>query len=340
MDIIKLNKSDLVLVALFMAIAIPVTFSGYDYDKGLYEPIGDTIVYTIFTLMVTYISVYHLFPRYFPKKEIVKLFAATLLVMMVLGMLEIFYYLTIEYEVGDIDKAPNILRGLKNPEYYFAGISSSTQNAGILIGILLGKNFYEAQLAIQEKEKEIKSNELRLLKSQVDPHFLFNNLNSIDSLIDTKPQVAKAYLNKLALLYRYLIRTKDDEVVPLDEELDFAKNYIYLLEQRFGSAYAFSIDAASMTEDMLIPPGALQTLLENVVKHNIASQDQPINTTILIKEAEIIVSNNTKHKNTGKESFGVGLNNLKTRYKLLSEKDIAVIDGAQFTVTLPNLKAI
>lgn len=337
---IKLTKSDLYLIALFLIIAIPVTLGGYDYSEGYFKPVMDTIVYLISSLSLSYIIVYILFPKHFPNQQLIRLFIITALILMIAGILEILSYRAIENRsLADLP-LKKLIPWLMKPSTWVWGISSSTQNAGILIGILLGKKFYEAQITIQEKEKEKRESELRLLKSQVDPHFLFNNLNTIDSLIDSNPTVAKTYLNKLSQLYRYLIRTKDDEVVPLEEELEFARNYIYLLEQRFGSAYAFGINKNCGIEDLLIPPGALQTLLENVVKHNLASTETPITTQIKISEDNILVSNNVNLKKTVKDSYGVGLNNLKSRYRLLSEKEIAIHQGSSFSVTLPNLKAI
>jgi len=337
---IKLTRSDCYLILLFLIIAVPVTFSGYDYSKGLFQPIADTIIYTVFTLSVSYIVVYKLFPIYFPKQQIVKLFALTVPVMMVAGVIEILLYEFVEAESLAKISWSKVVENLKKPTLWFWGISYSSQNTGILIGILLGKKFYEAQLSLQEKEKEKRESELRLLKSQVDPHFLFNNLNTIDSLIDTKPDIAKTYLNKLSQLYRYLIRTKDDEVVPIEDELTFAKNYIYLLEQRYGQAYTFEINITGDLDTMLIPPGALQTLLENVVKHNHGDNSAPIHTAITIQPNEITVSNNINLKKTKRESYGIGLSNLKSRYKLLSDDPMKINSGQQFTVSLPNLKAI
>ena len=163
------------------------------------------------------------------------------------------------------------------------GISSSTQNAGILIGILLGKKFYEAQLELEKKEMQKRENELRLLKSQIDPHFLFNNLNTVDALIDSDPKAAKEYLNQLSQIYRYLIRTKDDEIVSTAIEMEFAESYMHLIEKRYGSAYQFNVIKSEATTETYIPPGALQTVIENVVKHNSASEEDPIITDINIE---------------------------------------------------------
>lgn len=329
---IRLTKSDLYIIALFFGIGIPVTFSGYDYSKGLTEPSLDTIIYVVVTFALAYIIVYKFFPKYFPEGKIITLFFWTVILMMLVGVLEILAYELVE-------KNP-IKYLFKRYELWFWGISTSAQNAGILIGILLGKKFYEAQVELQTREKEKKENELMLLKSQIDPHFLFNNLNTVDALIDSDPQRAKIYVNRLSKLYRYLIRTKDDEVVSLEDELSFAKDYMYLLEQRFGDTFKFEIIQNVTDDSYLIPPGVLQTLLENVVKHNQGEPAKPIKTIIEINKENIEVRNNIKLKNSKKDSFGIGLTNLKARYALLCDEKIKIESDVDFSVLLPIIKSV
>lgn len=336
---IKLSKSDWYIIAIFYLVAIPVTFQGYDYSKGLYLPTMDTLIYSIFTFIVAYVVVFKLFPIFFPEKKILALFFWTCLFLMIAGVIEILLYEVVEAKIKNVSFS-KILHNLKKPTLWFWGISSSSQNAGILIGILLGKKFYDAQLDIQEREKEKRESELRFLKSQLDPHFLFNNLNTVDSLIDTNPDAAKVYVNRLSKLYRYLTRTKDDEVVPLQDEIDFAKDYIYLLEQRYGTAYTFKIENQIDSSDLLIPPGALQTLLENVVKHNNGDANSPIHTQIKISSEKITITNNIKLKKSIKDSYGVGLTNLIARYRLLSDRSVIINSGSSYEVVLPNLKSI
>jgi len=328
---IEAIKSDWYIIALFFAIGLPVTFSGYNYGDGLTIPIWDTIVYLFFTLSLAYIIVYILFPIFFPKKQIIKLFFWTLLLMIIFGIVEMISYRL-------VDGRP--LNELMHYEAIFWAISSSAENAGILIGILLGKKFYDAQLDIQKKEKQMRDSELRRLKSQVDPHFLFNNLNTVDALIDSDPKVAKSYLKHLSMLYRYLIRTKDDEVVPLDDELEFAQNYIYLIEKRFGSAYQFAIDEMSSSQHYFIPPGTLQTVLENVVKHNSGSAVDPIHTHIELGDDSIVVTNNKHQKQKAKPTTSTGIKNLSARYKLLSDKLVLISDDEKYTISLPILNAV
>ena len=113
---------------------------------------------------------------------------------------------------------------------------------GMPFGLVLAKKFYEGQNKILVIEKQQKENELKLLRSQIDPHFLFNNLNTLDSLIDSDAEKAKEYINRLSLIYRYLIKTKDAEVMELSEEIELAENYIFLIKTRFENDYDFKID--------------------------------------------------------------------------------------------------
>ena len=326
-----LNKSDLYLLVLFFVIAIPITLSTENLAEGYREPIVDTIIYAVFTFIATYISVYKLFPRFLPEQKFLKLLLLTLILFSVLGFIELTLY---RWSHGKEMLTSPILRVLS------WSVSSTTQNAGLLIGLLLGKKFYETQLELQKREKQKREKELMLLKAQIDPHFLFNNLNTVDALIDKDPNSAKAYLNHLSKLYRYLIRTKDDEVVDLAEEVEFAENYMYLIEQRYGSAYQFSINNLNSRKNQLVPPGALQTVLENVVKHNTADRAQPIHTVVTINDEDITITNNIRPKYQKEETSGTGLSNLMARYKLLSEREVKIDISDRYTISLPILNPV
>jgi len=316
---------------LFFAVAIPISVGTGNYKDNFTGNFIDALIYAVFTFVVTYIIVYQLFPRFLPKKKIFLLFLSVIGVMIVFGLLELHAYrLAVGKGLLKVDLL-NLITW---------SISSSTENVGILVGILLGKKFYEAQLELEKREIQKRENELRLLKSQIDPHFLFNNLNTVDSLIDKDPKIAKEYLNHLSKLYRYLISTKDDDVVTVADELGFAENYMYLIEKRFGRAYQFSILNNTAAHDKFIPPGALQTVLENVVKHNAASEDEPIITDIVLDAHQIAITNNVKPNFKAQETTGTGLQNLKSRYLLLTDKNIEIINSDRYQIVLPLIKAV
>ena len=209
---------------------------------------------------------------------------------------------------------------------------------------MVGKRFFDIQREYLVLEKEKQENELKMLKSQIDPHFLFNNLNILDVLIERDPQVARVYLKKLASLYRYLIRHKDEEVVTLNEEWNFAGDYIYLLQQRFGEAFHFSRSSGYQgLNEYFIPQGAMQTVIENVVKHNEGDDRQPVDVEISMEGEMIVVSNTLRPKLNAGDNNGTGLANLLARYRLLSDRQPVIQNhNGRYVVRLPlirNLKA-
>ncbi len=327
----KLTKSDIYFIVIFFLVSIPIGFMDYeDYDEK-YLVYVDVTLYIIMSGFSGYVLVFVIFAKFFPARKIILLFIWAVLFLFFMGAIEIHAYCYWHNCQGD----PWTLK------YLYYGFNSHIEEVGIFASMLTGKKLYDTQVYFFKMEKEKKENELRFLKSQIDPHFLFNNLNTVDSLIDSNPAAAKVYLNKLSMLYRYLISSKDHEVVPLEEELEFAKNYIYLIDCRFGEAFQFEItNELGNIDQQLIPPGALQTLLENIVKHNHASSEQPIKSEIVISEKGIRVSNNLSAKNKKVYSTGIGLSNLKARYKLLTDNDIEVQTSDHFIVQLPLIKQV
>lgn len=328
----KINKSDIWFLVLFFGIAILISFGDFTTYESYKLLILETLTYVVMSFSAVYAIVFVGFPNYFPQRKYVQGFFMILGTLLLLGAIN-----------GNILLAIGSWQNLEMwtwlPAYY--GFTGLVSDIGIICTLMLGKKLFEAQVQFLQMEKEKKESELRFLKSQIDPHFLFNNLNTVDSLIDSDPTKAKIYLNKLSTLYRYLISTKDDEVVPLEDELAFAENYQYLIETRYGKAYQFEIkNEAAQSDSFLIPPGALQALLENIVKHNKASHEAPVKSTILIKDDVIEVSNNLNLKTEKVDSHGIGMNNLKTRYKLLTDKEVEVIKDDRFTVRMPVIKEV
>lgn len=326
----KFNKTDKYLILVYYAFAIPLSCVDYaDYDNK-WQLVWEVFISLIFDVSTVYIIVFILFPKYFFQKRYVTFFGLMSVLLFTVGYVWLNSYCLVANCTGD----------KLSVEFMYAGFVIVVESVGILTSVLIAKKFYDAQLYYSQLEKEKKENELRFLKSQIDPHFLFNNLNTVDSLIDTDPKAAKIYLNKLSKLYRYLISSKDMEVVPLEEELAFAQNYIYLIESRFGDAFQFEIKNRVGEEAYLIPPGALQTLLENIVKHNQAGSENPIKTTIEIDENSIVIINNLRAKKRKPDSTGTGLSNLKMRYKLLIDKGLEVESNENYRVKLPSIKQV
>jgi LytS/YehU family sensor histidine kinase len=191
--------------------------------------------------------------------------------------------------------------------------------------------------AAQRAQSEM---QLKLLQQKVDPHFLFNNLNVLSSLVEKNPKIANEFLAKLSELYRYILHTQNVDVVPIKDELDFAENYLYLLKQRFGEAYNFDwqIPPAKLNGQMIVP-AALQGLLENVVKHNAGNQKEPLRVCVKLDENFLLVENEIRAKSNAYPTSGTGLQNLTARYAFLTEQKVEVRSEEKiFKVSLPLLR--
>lgn len=329
----RLNKSDLYLLFLFFLFAVPISYLDSEEYASTSSIIANALSYIVIDSISVYVIVFLLFARLFVKKRFAILILSMALWLSFMGIVEVKVFCLIN---GCVDP----FWSLSSEQYYF-GIVAHIQSVGIVVTIILGKKLYDAQLHFVRLEKEKKESELKALKSQIDPHFLFNNLNTVDSLIDSDPQRAKLYINKLAKLYRYLIANQDKEVIPLSEEISFAQNYMYLIECRYGSAFQFDIkNKRSSYDQVMIPPGALQTLLENVVKHNHGSETHPIKSQIIIDHEFITIDNNQNIKKQRIDSTGIGLSNLQHRFELLTNDKISIESNGRFVVKLPLIKSL
>lgn len=176
------------------------------------------------------------------------------------------------------------------------------------------------------------------LKNQLDPHFLFNSLNVLTSLIEENPDNAQKFTTSLSKVYRYVLEQKSKDLVTVDDELKFARTYMSLLKMRFEDSIIFEIpDKASNPESQVVPL-SLQLLLENAVKHNMVTPKKPLQIKIYEDEGFLVVMNNLQLKQIVKKSSGVGLENIKQRYKLLSDKKVIINQRAEdFAVAIPML---
>lgn len=197
---------------------------------------------------------------------------------------------------------------------------------------------------IIEKEALAKANlqsHLEGLKNQVNPHFLFNSLNTLIHLIPENPDNAVRFVQKLSKVYRYILEMRDMNTTPLATELNFLEAYIFLLKERFGNNFQVNIaqEVKTIENNFQIIPLSLQILFENALKHNIISAQKPLHVHLFVENEMLIVRNNFQPKNQMQEGTGVGLENIKNRYQLISQKNVEIIVTAQyFTVALPLLK--
>jgi LytS/YehU family sensor histidine kinase len=179
--------------------------------------------------------------------------------------------------------------------------------------------------------------ELIALKNQIDPHFIFNSLNTLSFLISTNPHNAKLYNDTLAKVYHYILRNKDKDLVLLREELEFISNYFYLLKIRFDNSINMTIEINDVdAEEFLILPISLQTLVENAIKHNEFTDNRPLAIYVSVNSNYVLVKNQVNLKSYPVPTSRIGLNNLDNRYKLITGRSILVDNmSTLFTVKLP-----
>jgi hypothetical protein len=176
------------------------------------------------------------------------------------------------------------------------------------------------------------------LKNQLDPHFLFNSLNVLTSLIEENPKMAQKFTTSLSKVYRYVLEQKDKELVTVDEELKFARTYMTLLQLRFEDSIVFEIPKQASNPEARVVPLSLQILLENTVKHNIVMPENPLHIKIYEKDGFLIIENKLQPKEVIKQSSGVGLGNVQQRYALLTKRKFSVYKTAHaFIAELPIL---
>lgn len=186
---------------------------------------------------------------------------------------------------------------------------------------------------IQREQAIVKYNSLR---NQLNPHFLFNALASLNSLIFENQQLASDFLQQLSKVYRYVLQNKEKETVPVSTEVNFIAHYISLLKIRYGTAIEFNIELDETSREKQIVPVTLQILIENAVKHNVVSMSLPLKITLATDSNYLIVENNINKKGLVESSNKQGLNNLVAFYRYLSNKPVMIGETENtFRVSIP-----
>ncbi|MES1214291.1 MAG: sensor histidine kinase [Bacteroidota bacterium] len=193
---------------------------------------------------------------------------------------------------------------------------------------------------VDQLDHERSQAEMAVLRYELDPHFIFNSLNSLSHLIINDPETAHAFNSKLAKVYRYFLINKDRELISLHDEFDFIDDYFFLLQIRHDNKLQLEKNSNDNENGkIMILPCALQILVENAIKHNEFSDNNPLQIKISVNEHTIKVSNNTKPKNSIVNSTHIGLKNLSSRYRLVCNRDIIIENsGPSFIVKLPLIR--
>ena len=194
----------------------------------------------------------------------------------------------------------------------------------------------DAQIETQRLKRQTVEAQFEALRNQINPHFLFNSFNVLSNLVYKSADTSAEFIQQLSKVYRYLIYHQENKLVPLKEELEFINSYLYLLEIRFSDNLNVDINVPQHLNGYHVPPVSLQLLIENAIKHNILSQNQPLNIRLGLNDDYLSVTNNLQLKSSPDESTGVGLNNIVKRYQFLTEKPVQIENNTEFfTVSIP-----
>lgn len=232
-------------------------------------------------------------------------------------------------------------------DYFLANEKPSSYLASIIITFFVTLSiytifFYKAYNENKVKEQKIIAGtanaKFESLKNQIDPHFLFNSLNVLSSLIEENPDNAQRFTISLSKIYRYVLEQKDKELVSVEEELAFAKTYMNLLKMRFENSLFYELPTTAINSDAKVVPLSLQLLLENTVKHNVVSEQRPLHIRIYVEGDYLAVQNDYQKKEVLQERQGVGLQNIVNRYGIITNRKVLIIQNEKtFTVKIPLL---
>lgn len=219
----------------------------------------------------------------------------------------------------------------------FSGILIITGIVLTDLGIFLSRRWRDSLLLVERFKKESAESRFETLRAQVNPHFLFNNLNTLSSLIHEDPQKAGQFIREMSDVYRYILDTRDQETVRLRDELVFLRSYLYLLQLRYENRLFLNDTIPDGIKERRIIPAVLQLLIENAIKHNVISGNKPLTIAISVDEGDyLVVTNNLQKKEENAPSSGFGLRSITIRYAYLTDKPVRVEeDGTSFIVKIP-----
>lgn len=226
---------------------------------------------------------------------------------------------------------------------YFAQETLSTVLIAVVIMAIFTTRSWlmewrKSVLETEELKRAVLASQNQSLKDQLNPHFLFNSLNTLNSLVFESPERSSAFIQQLSKIYRYVLEVQSEDVVSLEKELEFARNYLGLQQIRFEDKLEFKISVQE-TNLLYLPPLSLQLLLENAMKHTVASASHPLYLEIDQEADCLYVVNNWQPKKGSSNGTGIGLDNIRKRYQLLGDKQIVVKQTNDFfSVKLPLLK--
>ncbi len=339
----KFNKK-ILIACIIIALLIPAFFYLKYYLTDENKPMHNITIGVLYSFIVSVsiftvnIKVFNLLRRKFPwEKKPVQRISSEIIVtnfnaVIIVAIFALIFSLAFNH-FGNQKLSVVLFNNI------IVGIIINTFAVSILEGYYYFKQWKISLVQTEQLKRENIQSQFEALKIQIDPHFLFNSMNTVYSLIDSHPDKAKEFITKFSKTYRHLLDVKEKIVVSLKEEIEFLNSYIFLQKIRHERNLEISINIDAQNLNNYIPPLSLQMLVENAIKHNIVSEKMPLKIHIYINEEYLYVKNNLQLKTDIPESTKIGLNNLTKRYKHISERapDFYIKDN-EYIARIPIIK--
>lgn len=309
-------------------------FTDYTWSMFLYASLNSVLVGGTFMFILSAIvsQLDRKLPwLHFPLKRLIYQFVLTTFFSLLVIVLAIFFngYFTHQEITSDYFIESGLF--MVKIAFSFIFIGALVSNA-----IMFFKNWKESAVQQEKLKREQLALQYETLKSQVNPHFLFNNLNSLTSLISSNPEKAIDFVKKLSDVYRYVLDQKDHELVDLETELKFLESYVFLQKIRFGNNLEIQVEVNP--RNFKVIPLSVQMLVENAIKHNEISDKKPLLIRIFSAADEYLTVENKLQKKNGSEGSGSGIQNIKGRYEFFTDKDVIIgFTLERFRVSIPLL---
>jgi hypothetical protein len=343
-------RKQYIIIGLLLSLAIAITIHFpmvmsylFGEEEGRH---GERILLT-FTevgaeLMITFILAFLMFTLNFfilkPVDVHRKIYLLNIALAISLTVISVYILNHFFYSIKGVIIPENLPRGHRDLDYTNFFVSA------LVVGcILIIRLIYQKQIINLENEtlrREALQIQFESLKNQLSPHFLFNSLTALKTLIREAPETAQNYVNNMSRALRYTLQSNEKQLVTLKEEMTFMESYIYLVKLRFDANLTVGTTIKEEYSLYLLPPLTIQTLVENAIKHNEISKERPLSINILATNDErLVVWNNIQEKKTEEEGSGIGLANLTKQYQLLIGKEITISNqNNQFRVEVPLIK--
>jgi hypothetical protein len=267
----------------------------------------------------------------------IKRLAAGFISSFIVSLLVVFLLRVFEDVVMEGKSVVQFFQEEEISNYYFAIIITMTITFSLHL-FTFNKKYQENRVKQQKIIAGTASAKFETLKNQIDPHFLFNSLNVLSSLIEENPDSAQRFTTSLSKVYRYVLEQKDKELISVQEELAFAKTYMNLLKMRFENSLFYELPEEIYIPEARVVPLSLQLLLENTVKHNVVSEQKPLHIRIYEEDGYLVVQNDYQKKEVLQDRKGVGLQNIISRYAIITTRQVQIEQSDMFfIVKLPIL---